>query len=125
MKVRRGPCIPLTAKGENAMDQVTCHACEKDVVPDAPNPTFWAMISAFWVASVFVGLTVAIDPSYGLALMSGWAVLAATVGIFARNATSWTCPECDSTVMPPADAAARMQAERAPRHAHGHKLVHA
>jgi hypothetical protein len=85
------------------MDHVTCTACNRDTVPRPPNRSFWALIVSFWAFSLLFGIGAAIS-GWSVILLVAWLLMACTVGVLSQRATSWTCSECGSTVLPPATA---------------------
>lgn len=97
------------------MDHVSCSACNEDVVPRPPSRTFWGLIVSFWAFSLFFGIGAALT-GWSVMLLLGWLLMACTVGVMAQRATSYTCPECGSSVVPPASATG-------PGRAHGHAMT--
>lgn len=87
------------------MDRVTCSACRKESVPVPPNRSYWGLIVAFWAFSLLFGLGAAFS-GWGLILMLGWLFMACSVGVMAQKATSYTCPVCGASVVPPVSATA-------------------
>ena len=96
------------------MDHVTCSACTEDVVPRPPSRAFWGPIVTFWAFSLLFGVGAALT-GWTLILMLAWLFMACSVGVMAQRATSYTCPECSSAVVPPASAT--------PAAAHGHRVM--
>ena len=82
------------------MEHVTCSACREDVVPRAPSRAFWGLIVSFWAFSLLFGIGAALT-GWSLILMLAWLFMASSVGVMAQRATSYTCPECGSAVVPP------------------------
>ena len=89
------------------MEHIDCSACLKETEARPPNLAFMALIAAFWTASLLIGFGAAQGPGWVLILGSTWVVLAASVVLFARRATSWTCADCGSAVPPPLGALAK------------------
>lgn len=83
------------------MEHAECGACCTETASRPPNKAFMGLIVAFWVASLALGFVAAAN-GWGLVSVSAWAALATSVVLFARRATSWTCSECGSAVLPPA-----------------------
>jgi hypothetical protein len=54
----------------------------------------------FWVFSLLFGIGAALT-GWSLILMLAWLFMASSVGVMAQRATSHTCPECGSSVVPP------------------------
>ncbi|GAC1551076.1 MAG: hypothetical protein NVS3B10_13810 [Polyangiales bacterium] len=84
------------------MEQIDCGACCAKTPARPPNKAFWGWIAAFWMASVIFGFFAAKGDGWDVVLLASWAALATSVVLFARRATTWTCAECGSTVVPPA-----------------------
>ncbi len=78
-----------------------CDACNARTVARSPTKAFWMLIVAFWVASFATGFFSA-RADWTLVLFATWAAVGASVVLFARRATTWTCAECGSSVSPPA-----------------------
>ena len=85
------------------MDHVRCSACCEDVVARPPSRSFWGLIVSFWVFSLVFGIGAAIS-GWSAVLLVAWLLMACTVGVMAQRATSYTCPQCGSSLAPPADA---------------------
>lgn len=85
------------------MEHTECGACCTKTAfrPRPPNKAFVALIVAFWGASLALGFASGAQ-GWGLVTVASWAALATSVVLFARRATSWTCAECGSAVLPPA-----------------------
>lgn len=43
---------------------------------------------------------------WSVLLLIAWLLLATTVGVVSQRATSWTCPRCGASVVPPSDVVA-------------------
>jgi hypothetical protein len=80
------------------MNQVTCGACGKDVVPRPPVRALWAMIASFWVLSLLFGIGAAITAGLSFVLLLAWLIFASLVGVVSQRATSHTCPSCGEAV---------------------------
>lgn len=85
-----------------------CGACCAKTPVRPPNKAFWALIAAFWVASLALGFAGAQGAGWAIVLVASWAALATSVVLLARRATTWTCADCGSTVAPPVTAAQPM-----------------
>src|SRR5688500_8071341 len=85
------------------MDHVTCSACREDVGPRPPSRAHWGLIVTYWAVSLLFGNGAAMT-GWSLILMLGWLFMACSVGVMAQRATSYTCPECGSAVVPPTSA---------------------
>ena len=83
------------------MEHIDCSACCKKTPARPPNKGFLGLIVAFWVGSVFLGFGAAQGNGWSFVLGSAWFALATSVVLLARRATSWTCADCGSAVMPP------------------------
>jgi hypothetical protein len=86
------------------MKHIDCDACCAKTAARPPNKSFWGLIAAFWVASLALGIGATQGVGWDIVLVASWAALATSVVLLARRATTWTCAECGSTVMPPAEA---------------------
>jgi len=87
------------------MDHIACGACCEKTPARPPNKAFWGLIAAFWAASLGLGFAASQLEEWAFGLFLVWTVLATSVAALARGATSWTCAECGSTVVPPLGAA--------------------
>jgi hypothetical protein len=86
------------------MEHIDCGACCAKTAARPPNKAFWGLIAAFWVSSLALGFGAAQGRGWDVVLIASWVALATSVVLLARRATTWTCAECGSTVMPPAEA---------------------
>ena len=83
------------------MDQhCECGACNARTLARPPNKAFWWLIVAFWLVSLALGFG-ALRTGWSVVLIASWAAIASAVVLLARRATSWTCSECGSVVVPP------------------------
>jgi len=85
------------------MDHESCDACGAKTSVRPPNGLYLALIISFWLLSLALGFATA-TPDWGFTAALSWGVLAISVVLFARRATSWTCADCGSAVPPPARA---------------------
>jgi len=84
------------------MEHTDCDSCCAETEARPPNKAFWGLIAAFWLASLGLGFGAMQGPGWDVVLLSSWVAFAASVVLFARRATTWTCADCGSTVTPPA-----------------------
>jgi hypothetical protein len=85
-----------------------CAACNATTEAKPPNKAFWGLIVAFWFASLALGVGASRN-GWSFVLVASWAALASSVVLLARRATSWTCAECGSSVVPPVTASSQPQ----------------
>ena len=79
-----------------------CSACKSDVTPIPPRTMAKLSLVGFYVASMVVstifslllGLNIVLVP---VAIAVGW-----SVGVAARRANAWSCPECKEEMTAPA-----------------------
>lgn len=86
------------------IETTDCGSCCAITHARPPNRAFWALIIAFWMASVSLGFAGAQGPGWAIVVGASWVALATSVALFARRAATWTCVECGSTVVPPRNA---------------------
>ena len=85
------------------MNRVHCSACKQSVIPEPPNHSYWVLIVTFWVFSLLFGIGAAVSGGWGFLLLVAWVLLATSTGVLVQHATSWCCPECGASVVPPAE----------------------
>jgi hypothetical protein len=91
------------------MEHMNCTACCRETPARPPKSAFLALVAAFWGASVFLGFGAAQWDGWGLLAAALWITFAVSVVNAVRRATSWTCAECGSAVVPPVVDAAHFR----------------
>jgi hypothetical protein len=86
------------------MEHANCDACLARTPARAPASSFLALIGSFWILSLALGFATTAAGSWGFLAGLSWALLATSVVLLARRATTWTCAECGSSVAPPVTA---------------------
>jgi hypothetical protein len=80
------------------MERTVCTACRRRVEPVAPRTTWKVVTVLLWVATLIVGEFFGILLGLNIVLMPMWIGIALSVGVAARRASSWTCPECSEEI---------------------------
>jgi predicted RNA-binding Zn-ribbon protein involved in translation (DUF1610 family) len=80
------------------MQRTVCTSCKHRVEPTAPRSAWKVASVFFWVAALATGSLFAGLFGLNLVLVPMWLGIAMAVGVAARRASSWTCPECSEAL---------------------------
>lgn len=73
------------------------------VEPRAPRAALKILNLAFWVAMMLTSVAFGLALGLNVLLVPVWIVMGGSVGVTARRAWSWTCPECHEEMRAPRD----------------------
>lgn len=94
------------------MDHLTCRTCRKNVVPSVPRTLRKVLNVAFWIAALTTATGFSILLGLNVVLVPLWLFIGMSVGTSAALAAAWTCPECKSEMIVPAEVQREIAARR-------------
>jgi hypothetical protein len=81
-----------------------CRSCRGDVTPVPPRTMAKLSLVAFYVMSLTVALLFSLLLGLNIVLVPVAIAIGCSVGVAARRASSWSCPQCKEEMVAPAIA---------------------
>jgi hypothetical protein len=78
-----------------------CSSCKSDVTPVPPGTLAKLSLVGFYVASMLVSTVFSLLLGLNVILVPVAIAVGTSVGVAARRASSWTCPECKEEMAAP------------------------
>ena len=79
-----------------------CRSCKRDVTPVPPRTMAKLSLVAFYVASLAVALVFSLLLGLNIVLVPVAIAVGCSVGVAARRASEWSCPQCKEEMVAPA-----------------------
>jgi hypothetical protein len=83
-----------------------CRSCKRDVTPVPPRTIAKIGLVGFYVASLAVALVFSLLLGLNIVLVPVAIAVGCSVGVAARRASEWSCPECKEEMAAPRIASA-------------------
>ena len=92
-----------------------CNTCKSDVTPVPPRTMAKLGLVAFYVASLSVAMLFSILLGLNIVLVPVAVAIGCSVGVAARRASEWSCPQCKEFMVAPAVATEPTRPTQEPR----------
>ena len=79
-----------------------CRSCKADVTPVPPRTIAKLSLVGFYVASLAVAMLFSLLLGLNIVLVPVACAIGCSVGVAARRASEWTCPQCKEEMVAPA-----------------------
>lgn len=81
-----------------------CRSCKRDVTPVPPRTMAKLSLVAFYVASLAAALMFSLLLGLNIVLVPVAIAVGCSVGVAARRASEWSCPQCKEEMVAPSVA---------------------